>query len=326
MRRRVLSIIYTTKRSEAPWRLLPGNTEIQERSRHFSRTMQAGFYIIMAAQFFSSLADNALLVAAIQMLRDLESPAWMTPSLKQCLHRSLRAARPGGRRVRRFDAQGARDADHQRHQDPGLRRDVVHAAPAGGLCHCGPGRRRVFAGEVRHPDRVPAGAQAGRRQRLDRGHHRRLDHPRRAAGRHADQRSGVQLAARDRHSEDRYRHRHAAAGGDRGHHGLLWDRRADQLVYTRHRRPAPRAEQESAVPDPRICSLQRPAVARQARPDLAGNDHPVLGSRCDAAVHRHRLGSDAPVLQPVARIVSAGRGCRRHRARCGAGGKVRLAQ
>ncbi|HEV3240506.1 MAG TPA: lysophospholipid transporter LplT [Casimicrobiaceae bacterium] len=46
--------------------------------------MQAGFYIIMAAQFFSSLADNALLVAAIQMLRDLESPAWMTPSLKQC--------------------------------------------------------------------------------------------------------------------------------------------------------------------------------------------------------------------------------------------------
>jgi LPLT family lysophospholipid transporter-like MFS transporter len=46
--------------------------------------MQAGFYIIMAAQFFSSLADNALLVAAIQMLRDLDSPTWMTPSLKQC--------------------------------------------------------------------------------------------------------------------------------------------------------------------------------------------------------------------------------------------------
>src|ERR1700693_2724848 len=46
--------------------------------------MQSGFYIIMAAQFFSSLADNALLVAAIQMLRDLDSPAWMTPALKQC--------------------------------------------------------------------------------------------------------------------------------------------------------------------------------------------------------------------------------------------------
>src|SRR5438552_12088376 len=57
---------------------------VESRSaRTNSRTMQAGFYTIMAAQFFSSLADNALLVAAIQLLRDLESPAWMTPSLKQ---------------------------------------------------------------------------------------------------------------------------------------------------------------------------------------------------------------------------------------------------
>ncbi|HEY1458962.1 MAG TPA: lysophospholipid transporter LplT [Casimicrobiaceae bacterium] len=46
--------------------------------------MKAGFYTIMAAQFFSSLADNALLVAAIQMLRDFDSPSWMTPALKQC--------------------------------------------------------------------------------------------------------------------------------------------------------------------------------------------------------------------------------------------------
>src|SRR5215470_6087237 len=45
--------------------------------------MQAGFYIIMAAQFFSSLADNALLIAAIQLLRDMKAPNWMTPSLKQ---------------------------------------------------------------------------------------------------------------------------------------------------------------------------------------------------------------------------------------------------
>jgi MFS family permease len=82
MRRRFFLIIYTTKRSEAPRHPQPGNIEIQEHSRH-SRTMQAGFYTIMAAQFFSSLADNALLVAAIQLLRDLESPAWMTPSLKQ---------------------------------------------------------------------------------------------------------------------------------------------------------------------------------------------------------------------------------------------------
>ena len=44
--------------------------------------MKPGFYTIMAAQFFSSLADNALLIAAIALLRELQEPAWMTPSLK----------------------------------------------------------------------------------------------------------------------------------------------------------------------------------------------------------------------------------------------------
>ena len=32
--------------------------------------MKRGFYTIMAAQFFSSLADNALLIAAIALLID----------------------------------------------------------------------------------------------------------------------------------------------------------------------------------------------------------------------------------------------------------------
>jgi len=45
--------------------------------------MKAGFYTIMAAQFFSSLADNALLIAAIRLLHELEAPEWMTPALKQ---------------------------------------------------------------------------------------------------------------------------------------------------------------------------------------------------------------------------------------------------
>jgi MFS family permease len=44
--------------------------------------MKRGFYIIMAAQFFSSLADNALLIAAIALLRDISAPEWMTPMLK----------------------------------------------------------------------------------------------------------------------------------------------------------------------------------------------------------------------------------------------------
>ena len=36
----------------------------------------------MAAQFFSSLADNALLIAAIALLREIQAPEWMTPQLK----------------------------------------------------------------------------------------------------------------------------------------------------------------------------------------------------------------------------------------------------
>jgi MFS family permease len=44
--------------------------------------MKPGFYTIMAAQFFSSLADNALLIAAIALLREMHSPDWMTPMLK----------------------------------------------------------------------------------------------------------------------------------------------------------------------------------------------------------------------------------------------------
>jgi LPLT family lysophospholipid transporter-like MFS transporter len=44
--------------------------------------MNYGFYIVMAAQFFSSLADNALLVAAIALLMQADAPSWLTPYLK----------------------------------------------------------------------------------------------------------------------------------------------------------------------------------------------------------------------------------------------------
>ncbi|WDD93754.1 lysophospholipid transporter LplT [Burkholderia sp. FERM BP-3421] len=44
--------------------------------------MKKGFYSIMAAQFFSSLADSALLIAAIALLKDLHAPNWMIPLLK----------------------------------------------------------------------------------------------------------------------------------------------------------------------------------------------------------------------------------------------------
>jgi MFS transporter, LPLT family, lysophospholipid transporter len=40
------------------------------------------FFLVMAAQFCSSLADNALLIAAISLLGELHAPQWMTPMLK----------------------------------------------------------------------------------------------------------------------------------------------------------------------------------------------------------------------------------------------------
>ena len=43
--------------------------------------MKKGFSTIMSAQFFSSLADNALLVAAVELLRLGNAPAWQTPAL-----------------------------------------------------------------------------------------------------------------------------------------------------------------------------------------------------------------------------------------------------
>jgi len=45
--------------------------------------MIRGFYTILAAQFFSALADNALLFAAIALLKTFQAPDWQTPVLQQ---------------------------------------------------------------------------------------------------------------------------------------------------------------------------------------------------------------------------------------------------
>jgi LPLT family lysophospholipid transporter-like MFS transporter len=43
--------------------------------------MKKGFYTIMSAQFFSSLADNALFVAAVELLRNGGAPEWQRAAL-----------------------------------------------------------------------------------------------------------------------------------------------------------------------------------------------------------------------------------------------------
>jgi len=45
--------------------------------------MTLGFYIILAAQFLSALADNALLFAAIALLKQFNAPNWHTPALQE---------------------------------------------------------------------------------------------------------------------------------------------------------------------------------------------------------------------------------------------------
>jgi LPLT family lysophospholipid transporter-like MFS transporter len=43
--------------------------------------MKRGFYTIMAAQFFSSLADNALFVSAVELLKTSGAPKWQPAAL-----------------------------------------------------------------------------------------------------------------------------------------------------------------------------------------------------------------------------------------------------
>ena len=44
--------------------------------------MNRGFYTVMAAQALSSLADNALFIAAIALIMELQGPDWMAPMMK----------------------------------------------------------------------------------------------------------------------------------------------------------------------------------------------------------------------------------------------------
>jgi hypothetical protein len=107
--------------------------------------MNRGFYTIMAAQFFSSLADNALLFVAIDLLTAMKAPGWITPLLKCPVCAVLCAAGCIRRRFCRFDAQGPRHVHRQPDQDRRLRPALLNRASAGRL------RRRRFGAAVYSP-------------------------------------------------------------------------------------------------------------------------------------------------------------------------------
>ena len=44
--------------------------------------MNRGFYLVIAAQTLSSLADNALFIAAIALIQQLDGPVWVPPMIK----------------------------------------------------------------------------------------------------------------------------------------------------------------------------------------------------------------------------------------------------
>jgi hypothetical protein len=119
--------------------------------------MKRGFYTIMSAQFFSSLADNALFVAAVELLR-LRCPEWQRAALVPMfalfyvILAPLSAPLP-------TPCPRARSCSSAMPSRCRLPDDAVRPPPAAGLCRGRPGRGRLFAGQVRHPDRAAAALQ-----------------------------------------------------------------------------------------------------------------------------------------------------------------------
>ena len=57
--------------------------------------MPPRFYTLIAAQFFSALADNALLIVGIALLREMGQPIWWAPLLKLCFNMAYVMLAPG---------------------------------------------------------------------------------------------------------------------------------------------------------------------------------------------------------------------------------------
>ena len=124
--------------------------------RDFIPFMPFGFYIIMAAQFFSSLADNALLIAAIATLALLDSPAWLTPMLKLFFTISYVVLAPFVGAFADALPKGQVMFVVEHHQGRRLPDDAVRRASAVAYARRRPRRGRIFARQVRNPDRDTA--------------------------------------------------------------------------------------------------------------------------------------------------------------------------
>ena len=127
--------------------------------------MTKGFYSIMLAQFLSSLADNALLIAAIALLTTLNEPAWMTPLLKLFFVVSyvifaawvgiFADSMPKGRVM--FITNAVKT----------IGCIIMLFAPSSRLRHRGSWSRCLLAGKIRHSHGAASAGKTCKSQRLD---------------------------------------------------------------------------------------------------------------------------------------------------------------
>ena len=145
----------------------------------------------MSAQFFSSLADNALFVAAVELLKSSGGAEWQRAALVPMFALFYVVLAPFVGAFADAMPKGKVMFASNAIKVVGCLMMLFGSHPAAGLCGGRAGRGGVFAGQVRHPHRTVAGLAAGQGQRLDRGPDDRLHHPGHPAGRPAGRPGGA---------------------------------------------------------------------------------------------------------------------------------------
>ena len=203
----------------------------------------------MSAQFFSSLADNALLVAADRTAAEPAArPSWHVPALAPMFALFYVILAPLRRRLRRRRAQGQGDVHLERDQGRRLPADAVRRPSAAGL--------RASSASAPRPIRRPSTASSPsccRNSQLVKANGwiegltilsiilgvllggQLLGHV------------VSQPPARLRRAGVRHRHRHRARGGDRGDRLALRHRRALQPAHPAHRGAAAAARRTASA-------------------------------------------------------------------------------
>ena len=276
--------------------------------------MKRGFYTIMTAQFFSSLADNALFVAAIELLRSRQGSrvAERRTGAAVCILLCGAGALRG--RFCRRQAQGPGHVHQQRHQGGGLPADALRHPPAAGLHRGGPGCCGLLARQVRHPHRTAAGRRSWSRPTA--GSRASPSPPSSWACCWAASWWGRCCPACCCRSTCPWSTPASTRPAEAAIAVLVFVYAAAAMVQ--HcafplTGVTPRADADQPDgPAARLLALQHPPVARPARPDLAGHHHPVLGRERQPALHRAGLGFRGPGLWHHAGLGSGGRGGHRH--------------